>query len=78
MLLSVSQSMSKCVKECSVAVVYLATVNLLYFVQQFVETSLHIITLDLHHVQGGGGGGGGGGPVEGKKGELYQRVISAP
>ena len=75
MLLSVSQSMSKCVKECSVAVVYLATVNLLYFVQQFVETSLHIITLDLHHVQGGGGGGG---SMEGKKGELYQRVISAP
>ena len=35
---------------------YLATVNLLHFVQELVETGLHVLTLDLHHVQGRGGG----------------------
>ena len=37
---------------------YLATINLLHCVQEFVETGLHIITLDLHHVQSGGEGVG--------------------
>ena len=37
---------------------YLATVDLLHFVQELVETGLHVLTLDLHHVQGRGGGGG--------------------
>ena len=54
---------------------YLAPINLLHSVQQFVKTVLDIVTLDLHHVYGGGGGGGGGSGVS-IEGGLYQRVIS--
>ena len=57
-------------------VVYLASINLLHFVQQFVKTVLDIVTLDLHHVYGGGGGGSGGGSGVSIEGGLYQRVIS--
>ena len=57
----------------SVWFTYLPTVNLLHFVQELVETGLHVVTLDLHHVQGGGGGGGE--PAQGNVVELMRELF---